>query len=256
LLTYNIKYLRKSKRLSQNSIAQKLGISRTSWSDYEKGRFEPTVSILKKISDYFEVCMDDIVSKDLERLAFSEKKTISNPKETLRVVAITVDAQQKQNIELIPVKAIAGYAQSFSDVHFIKEFPRFTLPKLQEGMYRAFEIQGNSMPPIQEGAIVIGRYVEHIRDLRDNKRYVVISKDEGLCFKRIFKSSNKNLILMSDNPEFAPFNVLMEDILEAWEMVASIEYGDKILDYNTLLMEKINHLEQKINQMMDTQNKS
>ncbi|MEO0044654.1 MAG: hypothetical protein RL329_4103 [Bacteroidota bacterium] len=237
-------------------MAQKVGISRGSWSDYEKGRSEPTASVLKKIRDYFEINIDDLFSKDLERLGFSEKEQIPESKERLKVLAITVNEQQKQNIELIPVKAIAGYAQSFSDLHFIKELPRFALPKLQEGTYRAFEIQGNSMPPIQEGAIVIGRYVEHIRDLRDNKRYVVISKDEGLCFKRVFKSSNKCLILMSDNPEFAPFKVLMEAVLEAWEMVACIEYGDKPLDNNAFLMQKMNHIEQKINQMMDTQNKS
>ncbi len=237
-------------------MAQKVGISRGSWSDYEKGRSEPTASVLKKIRDYFEINIDDLFSKDLERLGFSEKKQVPESKERLKVLAITVNEQQKQNIELIPVKAIAGYAQSFSDLHFIKELPRFALPKLQEGTYRAFEIQGNSMPPIQEGAIVIGRYVEHIRDLRDNKRYVIISKDEGLCFKRVFKSSNKCLILMSDNPEFAPFKVLMEAVLEAWEMVACIEYGDKPLDSNAFLMQKMNHIEQKINQMMDTQNKS
>jgi transcriptional regulator with XRE-family HTH domain len=256
LLTFNLKFLRKNKKLSQGSIAEKLGISRPTWSDYEKGKSEPVASMLKKISDYFEIGMDDMLSKDLERLPFSEKKPLSASKDALRVVAITVNEQQKQNIELIPVKAIAGYAQSFSDTHFIKELPRFAIPKLQEGLYRAFEIQGTSMLPIHEGAIVIGRYVEHIRDFRNHKRYVIVCREEGLCFKRIFKSSKEHLILMSDNPEFAPFNVPMEAILEAWEMVACIEYGDKPLDYNAFLMQKMNHIEQKINQMMDTQNKS
>ena len=243
--------MRKSAKLSQDSIAKKVGVSRPAWANYEKGKFEPTVAVLKKISDYFEVSIDNLLSKSLEKGGFSEKQAHANSKESVKEG--TVNNDQKQNIELIPMKAIAGYSQSFSDTHFIKELPRFTIPKLQHGVYRAFEIQGTSMLPVQEGAIVIGRYVEHIRDFRDNKRYILISKEEGLCFKRIFRRGKEQLILMSDNPEFSPFSVSLENILEAWEMVACIEYGDKPLDNNAFLMQKMNHIEQKINQLMDNQ---
>jgi phage repressor protein C with HTH and peptisase S24 domain len=129
---------------------------------------------------------------------------------------------------------------------------RFSIPKLEEGTFRAFEIKGTSMQPINEGSIVIGKYIEHIRDLRNNRRYILILKEEGVIFKRVIKEIdvNNRLVLISDNPEFLPFTVHLENILEAWEMIAFVGYGDKIEDSSSFLMQKMNQIEQKMNQII------
>lgn len=239
--------------LSQEAIADTLNVGRSTWAGYEKGKSEPTVSVLKKISVFFEVSTDVILFQDIEN-PIRKEESIALKNDNLRVLAITINQDQRQNIELVPTKAIAGYAQNFSNISFIENLDRFSIPKLEEGTFRAFEIKGTSMQPINEGSIVIGKYIEHIRDLRNNRRYILILKEEGVVFKRVIKEIdvNNRLVLISDNPEFLPFTVHLENILEAWEMIAFVGYGDKIEDSSSFLMQKMNQIEQKMNQVIGT----
>lgn len=64
----NLISLRKMKRLSQEELAEKLGISRQTLSKYETGESVPDIEKCKVIADYFEVSMDDLVN-------FNEKET-------------------------------------------------------------------------------------------------------------------------------------------------------------------------------------
>ena len=57
---------------------------------------------------------------------------------------------------------------------------------------------------------------------------------------------------MSDNTEFSPFTVQLENILEAWEMTAFIGYGDYYEENASTLLQKVNSIEQKINQIIKT----
>jgi hypothetical protein len=59
------------------------------------------------------------------------------------------------------------------------------------------------------------------------------------------------VILVSDNPEFLPFTVYLNDVLELWEMVAFIGYGDTAQNNTDLLMQKMNNIEQSINQVIN-----
>ena len=52
---------RKIKGLSQIEMAEKLNISRTAYGDYERGRTEPDISTLKKISSILEVSVDYLI---------------------------------------------------------------------------------------------------------------------------------------------------------------------------------------------------
>ncbi len=237
-------------------IAEQLCMSRTTWNGYEKGKYEPTASGLQKISEYFEVSIEDLMKTELEmKTAVNEKKEIAEP-DNIRILAITVNDEQKQNIELVPIKAIAGYAHNFANTAFLQTLPRFSVPKLREGTYRAFEIKGTSMQPIQEGYIVIGKYIQYLREISNKKRHILLLKEEGLVFKRIVSDirDSSRWILVSDNPDFEPFITHLENVMEVWEAVAFIGYGDGIEDDSSFLAEKMSGIEQKINRIMDTIN--
>ena len=136
------------------------------------------------------------------------------------------------------------------ETSYISELPRFYLPKLPEGSYRAFEIEGNSMPPIQDGYIVVGRFVEHARDLKNGQRYMVVIRNEGVVFKRVISELdlNQRLILASDNTEYLPYSVSVKDVLEAWEFTAFIGFPNK-LDINYLLLDKLQHIQNQITKL-------
>lgn len=253
MLDKNLKYLRNKKRKSQEDIAQEFEMSRSTWADYENGKSEPTASLLKKIGTFFDVSVDDLLNIDLNAPSFQKRNIAKLKDEDIRVLTITIDEYQKENIDFVPHQAVAGYAQNYSNTEFIENLPHFKLPKLSEGTYRAFEITGNSMPPIDEGFIVIGKYVEHYRDLKQGKRYVLALKQDGIVFKRVISEVNKNnkLILMSDNTvDYQPFTVELEDVLEAWEMVSFIGYDNYVKKDDSYILQKLSDIDIKLNHII------
>jgi transcriptional regulator with XRE-family HTH domain len=55
---------RERKGLSQGEAAKKMGIVRTTYSNYEAGNREPDNETLKKISEFFEVSIDYLLGND------------------------------------------------------------------------------------------------------------------------------------------------------------------------------------------------
>ena len=121
-------------------------------------------------------------------------------------------------IHFVPVKAAAGYLNGYADPDFLDELNTFTLPMLTGGSYRAFEILGDSMLPTPSGSVIIGEKVENLDDVKTNSTYVVLSKSEGIVYKRIVKNNRQKnkLTLESDNPVYQPYHVNAEDLLEIW----------------------------------------
>jgi len=216
IISQNIKFLRKKKGLTQQAFADEIGIKRSLVGAYEEDRADPKYDLLKKIALYFDVSVDDFINETIdEGWAPKPKGEGSN----LRILSITVDKDENENIELVPVKASAGYLNGYADPQFVAELPRFHLPMFKQGTYRAFEIKGDSMLPLQTGSIIIGEYLERWTDVKAGETYVIISKNDGVVYKRAgnkFKDSKK-LKLISDNPVYEPYDINGEDILEIWK---------------------------------------
>ncbi|PWT99156.1 MAG: hypothetical protein C5B52_11075 [Bacteroidetes bacterium] len=64
-LPSNLRHLRKKKNLRQDEMQNILGISRTTWSNYETGVSEPSVGSLLKISQFFGIKLDSLVLDNL-----------------------------------------------------------------------------------------------------------------------------------------------------------------------------------------------
>jgi transcriptional regulator with XRE-family HTH domain len=248
----NLKYLREKKKLTQGEVAKTLSISRSTYANYEKEESEPPASQLLKLAKFYKVSTDDLLTKDIGAPLFRSgtEKQDSILSENIRLLLITVSENSKTNIELVPAKAIAGYVTGMKETTYISELPRFYLPKLPEGSYRAFEIEGDSMPPIQHGYIVVGRFVEHARDLKNGRRYIVIIRNEGVVFKRVISELdvNQRLILSSDNSEYLPYSVALKDVLEAWEFTSFIGFPNKI-DMNYLILDKLHDIQHQLTKL-------
>jgi len=68
LLSENLRYLRAQKKCAQQQVANDLIISRGRYSKYEDGKSEPPLEILKRISGYYHVSIDLMVSVDLRQI--------------------------------------------------------------------------------------------------------------------------------------------------------------------------------------------
>jgi len=224
----NIRFLRKTKGLTQEIFAQKIGIKRSVVGAYEEGRATPPLDTLLKMSELFQVSTDDLISKDLSQSPAAGQAVLNVAAPSrLKVLSITVDQQDRENIELVPQKASAGYLNGYADPEFIEELPRFQLPVLpKNATYRAFEISGDSMLPLQPGTIIIGQYVEKPEEIKNGKTYVLVTAKEGIVYKRVFNyiKENGKLYLVSDNKVYSPYEIHASEVLEIWESKAYISF--------------------------------
>jgi len=220
----NIKFLRKKNGFTQETFAEALGINRPSVGAYEEGRADPRLTTLSKIADLFHVSVDELINEDLT----NEKRI---PKDNVRILSVTVDNADNEFIQLVPVKAAAGYTSGYADPEYLTELPRFHLPVLPKGgTYRAFEITGDSMLPILSGSIIVGRYVEQLADIKNGNTYVLVTKSDGVVYKRVFNylEEKGKLFLVSDNKSYSAYEIQPEEVIEIWEAKAyiSVEFPD------------------------------
>ncbi|QEC67404.1 LexA family transcriptional regulator [Panacibacter ginsenosidivorans] len=245
----NLRYLRKLRGWTQEEFANKLKIKRSLIGAYEEERAEPRLDVLENLCNIFKLSLDELLLKDLT--ASKGSGSYLDKRRQLKMAAET------QVIQFVPVKAAAGYLAGYADPEFIDELNTFTLPMLGSGNFRAFEIVGDSMLPTPSGSVIVGEKIEDVEDVKANNTYIVVSKGEGIVYKRIMKNNRlKNkLTLVSDNPQYSPYNVNTEDIMEVWraQMVITKANTMQRWDVNQLaglvsnLQEQVSTLKRKMN---------
>jgi transcriptional regulator with XRE-family HTH domain len=205
----NLKYLRKLRGLTQEEFANKLKIKRSLLGAYEEERAEPRIDVLELVGDLFKLTLDELLLKDLS----DTKGSYLSKRRAQKLSSGT------NEIQFVPVKAAAGYLAGYGDPEFIDELNTFTLPMLAAGTYRAFEIVGDSMMPTPSGSVIVGEKVDDLEDVKNNNTYIVVSRNEGIVYKRVMKNTRaKNkYTLISDNPAYQPYNIDAEDVLEVWK---------------------------------------
>ena len=205
----NLKHLRKLRGWTQEEFAGKIKIKRSLLGAYEEERAEPRIEVLELVGALFKLSLDELLLKDLS----DTKGSYLAKRRAQKMTAVS------NEIHLVPVKAAAGYLAGYADPEFIDELNTFTLPMLASGNYRAFEIVGDSMMPTPSGSIIVGEKVDNVEDVKTNSTYIVVSRQEGIVYKRILKNNRaKNKwTLVSDNPAYQPYNVEVNDILEIWQ---------------------------------------
>ena len=228
----NLKLLRTRRKRSQADLADTLEVKRSSLSGYELGTAFPSYETLIRISDFFKISIDKLLRVNLgniSELQLSELEKgydIDLTGRGLRVLATTVNEENEENIELVAVAAKAGYKNGYSDPDFIKVLPTFQMPFLsKDRKYRTFQISGDSMPPVSDGAFVTAEYLANWTLIKDGYPYIILTRDEGLVFKNVYNQieKNKSLLLCSTNPLYEPYEVSISEIMEIWKFVNYID---------------------------------
>lgn len=238
----NLRYLRKLRGWTQEEFANKLNIKRSLLGAYEEERAEPRIDVLEQVGDLFKLTLDDLLRKDLSE----QKGTYLSKRRALKL------AGTRTEIPFVPVKAAAGYLAGYADPEFVDELNTFTLPMLAGGNYRAFEIVGDSMLPTPSGSVIVGEKVNDLEDVGNNTPCIVVSRNEGIVYKRIQKNGRQKnkLTLVSDNPAFHPYTVNTEEVIEMWQaqMVISRPPAQNRWDMNQLA-NVVNGLQQQVSSL-------
>lgn len=245
----NLKYLRQLKGWTQEGFAKKLKIKRASIGAYEEERAEPNLDTLRNASHLFKITLDELLLQDLKNI---KAKTYLEKRRQKKLAG-----DDAATITFVPIKVAAGYIAGYSDPDFIDELNTFTLPMLSAGDYRAFEIVGDSMFPTPSGAVIVGEKVEKMEDTKNSQTYIIVSKREGIVYKRILKSnrSKQKITLVSDNPSYQPYQINVEDVLEIWQASIIIHRTNQqqrwdvnqLADVVGKLQNQVSNLKKKIN---------
>ncbi|MFC2176192.1 XRE family transcriptional regulator [Bacteroidota bacterium] len=221
----NLKFLRERRGFSQTDLARSLDLSRTTLIGYEK-HVQPPFLKLVRIAEYFKISLDALIRYDLTKLSEFQLSEVERGMDVditgqkLRVLTTTTDSSGNENIELVAVKAQAGYANGYGDVDFVETLPKFQLPFLPKNKsYRCFQISGDSMLPIPEKAWVTGSFVQDWSEIKNGTPCIVITKEDGVVFKLVYNnlSTNEGFQLVSTNRIYKPYTIAIEEVLEVWK---------------------------------------
>lgn len=219
ILSDNMRFLRSQQEISQQKVADSLLITRVRYAKYEDGTSEPPIEILLRISKYFSISIDLLVSVDIRKYPLKE---MLNLPDNRILIPIAVDSSGNNQIEIIPQKASMGYLHGYSDPDYIESLQTISLPFLRNGKFRAFPADGDSMPPYKDGTYIVGKYVENLADLKPDKTYVFITVNDGIIYKR-FQFNEANFICVkSDNSFYEPLKIPLTEVREIWEFACSI----------------------------------
>ncbi|MCP4310584.1 MAG: helix-turn-helix domain-containing protein [Bacteroidetes bacterium] len=242
----NIKLLRKRRKRTQDEVAEQLQMKRSTLSGYENRVAQPGVEVLLLFADFYQIAVDTLLKVDLSKLSETQLRQLEHGEDVflrggnLRVLASTVNNENRENIELVPVKAQAGYTNGFSDPEYISDLQVFQLPFLsEEKKYRTFQLQGDSMLPIPEKAWVTGEYVLDWNTLKTGEACVILTVNDGIVFKIVENriGDEGKLMLYSLNPLYEPYEIAVGGIREIWRFIHFIshEIPEPIIPENQLV---------------------
>jgi transcriptional regulator with XRE-family HTH domain len=222
----NIKSLRLGKGLTQEQLADALAIPSTRYANYEQGTRAIPIDTLAALSSYFHIALDALVKSDLSKVDLKGLMKVGENR--LLFPVLIKDDGKVESIEVVPVKASAGYLSGYADPEFIETLPKASLPFIGIGTHRGFPLTGDSMLPIPDGSIVIGKFIEQIADIKNGRTYIVVSTT-GIAYKRVYVKTEENaLLLVSDNKIYNTYEVPFENVLELWEFkcfISTKEYN-------------------------------
>lgn len=193
----NLRRFRKENGISQQELANYLGIGQGYVSQMERGD-RPTPSYVEEkllANPEWIVAMDD----DQEQLTVADKERL---------------------LPLIPFDAVAGqgspvFEEAVEDYYNIREF------RSADFLIR---VKGDSMiPKYNGGDLVACKRVDDVLFFQWGRVYVIYTLSQGVMIKKIEQADDDSFITcISENPRYGQFNVPKSDIVAIALVVGSI----------------------------------
>lgn len=170
MFSENLKLLREARNITQQQLADKLEVSRSTIGMYENGSREPDFEMLEIIADFFNV--------DMGRLIGNLSPTKG---------------------KWIPVLGKVQAGIPMNAVEYIIDYEEITEDMARQGEFFALQIKGDSMEPrITEGDVVI---VRKQPDVDNGSIAIVLVNGDEATIKKIQKFEG-GINLIPSNPSY------------------------------------------------------
>jgi len=244
---HRITVLRELLDLSQREFAESVGITQGALSQLEAGKSKLSLDSITKISNTFNVNCNWLIHGQREVFIKPPPAEMNH----VRHSYITRDPLDGTLIPLIKEEAHAGYIKGCNDPTFLETLDVYKIPGFESGNYRLFEIMGDSMvPAIHPRETVVCEQVESPSTIENGTLCIVIA-ESGIVAKRIYYYDDDHsiLILKSDNAKYKTYSILLDEVIEVWEVKAKITNvftSNQVVD-----AKKIENLESDISELKE-----
>jgi len=206
-ISQNVRHLRKSKNMTQNAVADYLGVGKAAVSGYESGKGYPSFEKLVMLAELFGVSLDDLVYGELSADAG-------------HVAEESQPYGSGQRNYLVPVPARAGYSAGWDQQQY-DQATQILVPGI-EGEARTFEVEGDSMAPaLMSGDYAVCRPVRQAADIANGAIHVIVTNSTGIHCKYVTVLADQILAIPA-NKQYKPYRIDKEDVKEVWRVVMKL----------------------------------
>ncbi len=225
-----IRKIRKENHLSQVEFAQKLNVSQSVISLIESGNASVSIEIIKRLSTEFDLSCDWLIyGKD-------------------RYTRLSV---QNSFIPLVSIEAEAGYISSYNDPDYAHSLDLYRLPGYENGEYRIFMVEGDSMiPSIHPHDKVVCEKIDNPASVVEGTLNVVISKSNIVVKRIYFWEQDRNMIVLkSDNQHYTEERLPLSEVKQMWAVRAKLT--SSFIDQSYAQNERMDMLEKELQVIKD-----
>ena len=213
----NIKKIRGVKNLSQQAFADLFDLKRGTLGAYEEGRSEPKIDTLLKVTKYFQITLEDILTRELkvnELLQFKDdllfQSRVSWEENFVQIPCITKSQLKK-------------YPDYCGKENYIKDLPTINIPSNSIKDLRAFVISSLEMNNYGQGFspkdIVIGEQMSVDTMLKSDTSFLAfVIIEEEIVFRNIIMQEGR-IILNAIHPSIEAIELQKEEIIEIWKVI-------------------------------------
>ena len=204
-----IRELRKGRNMTQQDLADTLGVERSSISKYEKGAAIPSDELKIKLANLFDVTIDYILGREGQATVKPQISPSGQSIPVTAIVSLPVVGTVKCGPGGLAYQDVEGYVQAANVKH------------PDECFY--LHVTGDSMEPqITEGDLALIRRQPEVES--GELAVVVVNSEEGTLKKVLFKDGA--VILQAFNPKYPP-RVFTGDAINSLTIVGKVIRTEK-----------------------------
>ena len=194
----NLKILRKRKDVSQQEVADYLGVSRSAYGFYESGARNISTDLLAKLADYFGVTTDAILGRE-EQEPFGRQIVVQPVPEFEDEVQIPIVASLQ-----------CGYGMAGDPFTIIgyESVPRSYIEKYGKDICFMYAVGNSMFPTIKQGDLMLC----YPATWWDDGTICVVNIDDVDTVKRVYHAEDGGIDLVPDNPRSKSRHYTPEEI--------------------------------------------
>lgn len=229
-----IRSLRESKKMTQDNLADEVGVTRQAVSNWELGKAIPDSGILLSLSELFQVTINELLKGEKDYKDTKENEELENIALNL-VDEYNIKSLRIKRIMKISVIIITAILLTFFLYYFVTSYNTISVYKLEGEGNNFFTYNGIMINTKQKSYIRLG---ELQSDNEENIEQVTLYYYDKNHKKRIIYKDSKSDILITETYDYEDYYPYSDFKYIKKQLILDIEYSDSKKDTIKLSIKK------------------